>query len=107
MSHTDPDPGQGRREVSDGFWADLRRDYASMWPTVLREMRSAREQWRELTAQIRQDRQLTRRMKQRATGEKNPTRRQWRKASRAFAVEAREIEEAERRTLREFGEDQS
>jgi hypothetical protein len=46
----------------------------------------------------------TRRMKQRITGAENPTRRQWRKASNAVLAEAREIEEAERRVLREFGE---
>ena len=43
-------------------------------------------------------------MKQRITGAENPTRRQWRKASNAVLAEAREIEEAERRVLREFGE---
>ena len=86
------------------FWADVRRDYASTWPAMLDDLRSAREQWRELVAEIRQDRQLTRRMQQRITGSENPTRGQWRKASRAILAEAREIEDAERRVLREFGD---
>jgi hypothetical protein len=86
------------------FWADLRRDYASLWPEIREGFRQAREQWRETTADRRQYKQFHRRMMQRATGLENPTRRDWRKASKAFIAEAREIEEAERRVLREFGE---
>jgi len=87
------------------FWADVRRDYASTWPMLLEALREIREDWRDTTAEMRQYRQLTRRMKQRITGVDNPTRGQWRKASRALLEDAREIEEAERRVLREFGED--
>ncbi len=89
----------------DRFWADLRRDYASIWPTMRRELRAMREQWREMTAEMRQDRQLTRRLKQRITGLENPTRRQWRKTSSAVLDEIHELEETERRVLREFGEE--
>jgi hypothetical protein len=89
------------------FWADLRRDYAAVWPTMRNDLRQMREEWREMVAERRQDRQFTRRMKQRITGAENPTRRQWRKASRAILAEVHEIEAAERRVLREFGEDTS
>ena len=87
------------------FWADLRRDYASLGTEIREGFGQAREQWRELIAVIRQDKQFHRRMMQRATGLENPTRRDWRKASKAFMAEAREIEETERRVLREHDED--
>lgn len=99
------DNGMTERPDRSTFWADVRRDYASTWPMLLNGLREAREGWRDLTAEIRQDRQFTRRMKQRITGVENPTRRQWREAGNAVLTEAREIEEAERRVLREFGED--
>lgn len=84
------------------FWADLRRDYASLWPEFRNGLREAREQWRETAAEVRQGRQLDRRMRQRITGTASPTRRQWREVSRAILGEVREIEAAERRVLREF-----
>lgn len=84
------------------FWAGVRRDYASIWPKMRKGFLEAREEWRELTAEIRQDRQLMRRMKERITGTRNPTRREWRRSSRMVLDEAREIEEAEQRVLREF-----
>ena len=87
------------------FWADVRRDYAAIWPDFRDLGREMREGWRGMVAEVRQERQFTRRMKQRITGVDNPTRRQWRHAGRALDAEAREIEEAERRVLREFGED--
>ena len=86
------------------FWADVRRDYASTWPEMRRAFAEMREGWRETTAAIRQERQFTRRMKQRITGVDNPTRRQWRRVSRAIDSETREIEEAGRLVLREFGD---
>lgn len=84
------------------FWADVRRDYASVWPTMRSGLREMREDWWETVAMIREDRHWTRRLKQSITGVENPTRRQWRKASKAVLAEAREIEAAERRVLREF-----
>jgi hypothetical protein len=88
----------------EGFWADLRRDHVALWQEIRDDLRSAREQWWEMVADMRQGRQLTRRLKQVVTGVNNPTRRQWRTATRAILGEAREIEEAERRVLRELGE---
>jgi hypothetical protein len=88
-----------------GFWADLRRDHVALWQEVRDDLRTAREQCWEFIAEIRQGRQITRRMKQRITGVDNPTKRQWRNASRAVLGEVREIEEAQRRVLREFGKD--
>jgi hypothetical protein len=70
---------------------------------MLNDLRSVREQWCAFIAEIRQGRQLTRRMKQRIARAENPTRRQWRKASRAVLAEVGKIEEAGRRVLREFG----
>jgi len=87
------------------FWADYRRDCASVWPEMLAAGREIREAWWETVAMIREDRHWTRRLKQSITGMENPTRRQWRTASRAVLAEAREIEAGERRVLREFGED--
>lgn len=86
----------------NGFWADLRRDYASIWPTFRDGWGQVCEEWRELTAEMRQQRQLTRRMKQRITGVENPTRRQWRKVSRAILAEVHDLEAAERRVLRDY-----
>lgn len=89
------------------FWADLRRDYAKLWPELLSAVREMRESWWDLNAEIRQGKQFTRRMKQRITGVDNPTKRQWRHASRALDAETREIKETERRVLREFGDQET
>jgi hypothetical protein len=86
------------------FWADVRRDYASIWPSMRNGFLEAREHWREIIAEIRQQRQLTRRMKERITGIRNPTRRQWREGSRVVLDEVRELEGIEQRVLREFRE---
>jgi hypothetical protein len=107
MQQSDPDAGRDDRDsLWDGFWSDLRRDYASLWPEFLDGLREGRELWREAVAEFRQDRQFTRRMKQRITGVDNPTRRQWRDVCKAYDTEAREIEQAERRVLREFDSNQ-
>jgi hypothetical protein len=87
-----------------GFWADVRRDYASLWPEMRRGLLEVREQWRELVAERRQYRQLTRRMWQRITGAPDPTRRERRRASRAILAEAAELEAIERRIVREHQE---
>jgi|HubBroStandDraft_3_1064219.scaffolds.fasta_scaffold1353709_2 hypothetical protein len=65
-----------------GFWAQLRRDYARLWPEMHDSWRQQREQWWETIAEIRQARQLDRGAKQRITGLHNPTRRQVRRALR-------------------------
>jgi hypothetical protein len=73
-----------RDSIWDGFWADIRRDYASTWPEFLAALRQIREGYWDMVAEMRQNKQFTRRMKQRATGVENPTRRQWRQALREF-----------------------
>ena len=83
------------------FWADVRRDYAALWPEIRESWREMREEWRETTAEHRQYRQLTRRMWQRITGKPDPARRERRRAERAILAEADELEEIERRVLRE------
>jgi hypothetical protein len=94
-----------RKYSYNGFWADVRRDYAALWQEIRSDCRAAREQWWEMVAQIREDRHWTRRLKQVVTGVENPTRKQFRDVSRVMLSEAKEIEEAERRVLREFGQD--
>jgi hypothetical protein len=95
-----------RRPDRSHFWADVRRDYASIWPEMRRALAEMCEGWWDLVADIRQDRQITRRMKQRITGLENLTRRQWRETSRAMLGEIHEIEETERRVLREFRDEE-
>lgn len=90
-------PGPNRRE----FWAEVRRDYASLWPGAKRDLHAVREQWRDLIAEIRQSRQFDRRMKQRITGLENPTRRQFRKAAKPIDDELRELKRIERDVLRD------
>lgn len=83
------------------FWADVRRDYAALWPEIRDSWREMREEWRETIAEHRQYRQLTHRMWQRITGKPDPTCRERRRAGRAILAEANELEEIERRVLRE------
>ena len=85
------------------FWAEVRRDYVSLWPGTKRDFNAARDQWREFIAEIRQGRQLDRRMKQRITGLENPTRRQFRKAAKPIDQELRELKRIERNVLRDHG----
>src|SRR5690348_9929389 len=92
------------RERYRGFWADVRRDYASLWPEMRAAWREVREEWRETTAERRQYRQLTRRMWQRVTGKPDPSRRERRRAERAIITEVDELEAIERRVLREHQE---
>jgi hypothetical protein len=66
----------------NGFWAQFRRTYATLWPEMRDSWREQREQWWETIAEIRQARQLDRGAKQRITGLQNPTRRQVRHALR-------------------------
>jgi hypothetical protein len=86
-SRTDRDE---RDSIWDGFWADVRRDYAAIWPEFLATLRQVREEHWDLVAEMRANKQFTRRMKQRITGVDNPTRRQWRAACKALDAEARE-----------------
>lgn len=89
-----------RQEDRQAFWADVRHDYATLWPQIRDSWREMREEWREMTAERRQYRQLTHRMWQRVTGKPDPTRR----AERAIIAEADELEAIERRVLREHQE---
>lgn len=57
-----------RQEDRQAFWADVRHDYATLWPQIRDSWREMREEWREMTAERRQYRQLTHRMWQRVTG---------------------------------------
>lgn len=84
-----------------GFWADVRRNYVSLWPEICTAWQEVREEWRETIAERRQYRQLTRRMWQRITGKPDPTRRERRHASRAILAEAAELEAIEQRVIRE------
>jgi hypothetical protein len=93
------------RESRRAFWADVRRDYASLWPGMRASWREMREEWRETTAEHRQHRQLDRRMWQRITGKPDPTRRERRRAGRAIDAETRELEAIERRVLGEHQRD--
>jgi hypothetical protein len=93
------------RESRRAFWADVGRDYASLWPAIRGGWREAREQWRELVAERRQYRQLTRRMWQRVTGKPDPTRRERRRTQREILAEADELEAIERRVIAEHERD--
>jgi len=84
-----------------GFWAQVRRDYASLWPEMRDSWRDMREQGRETTAEVRQARQFDRRIRQRITGLQNPTRQQFRRAARQIDAEVDELKAIERRVLRE------
>jgi hypothetical protein len=94
------------REDRRAFWADVRRDYARLWPELRDGLREMREQWRELLAEVRQGRQLDRRMWQRITGKPDPARRDRRHAGRAIDAETRELEAIERRVIAEHERDQ-
>ena len=60
-----------------GYFAEMRHQFAESWA----DLRSERE---ETKAAIREHRQHTRRLKQLLTGKPNPTRRDVRKATRAW-----------------------
>jgi hypothetical protein len=93
------------RESRRAFWADVRRDYASLWPEIRDGWHEMREQWWELIAERRQSRHLTRRMWQLVTGKPDPTRRERRRTRHAILTEADELEAIERRVIAEHERD--